>query len=576
MGGDIMYLRKCPNKKTGRTQLDIVRAYRDKDGKSKHKTVMHIGYLDVVEKEYPDPIAHFTEVARKMTVEYKEDNKPLSLDISTHEAMDVTYNEKKNFGYAAFAKIYHTLDIKRFLSNKQRSTKSLFNHNSIFRLLVFSRLMCPSSKKATFENRNMFFEKADFTLDDVYRSLSFFAKIKDAFLLHLHKRLKQAYGRDTSMVYYDVTNYYFEIDEQDELRRKGVSKEHRPDPIVQMGLFMDTNGIPITYGLYPGNTLDKQTFIPMMDKVQDDFDLKRIVYVADKGMTSGDNIHQILTDQNGYVLSYSIRGADSQFKDYVLNSEGYVWNQDKNYKIKSRLYPREITVTTISGRKKKISVDEKQVVFYSQKYADKAKHDREPALKKAMELIKSPARYNRATSVGAAKYVKNLAFNPDTGEILPTAKNSLSLNLDLLKEEEKYDGYYAIVTSELKAKPTDIVDIYRGLWRIEESFKITKTEFATRPVYLSRFDHIESHFLICFTALTLARVLEHVMEQKYCVGKMLHSLRNVVGYRLEQNYFVFNYYDQILKDIGEKLSLDFNKKYMSLGEIKKFLGDTKK
>ena len=571
-----MYLRKCPNKKTGRVQLDIVQAYRDKDGKSKHKSVLHIGYLDLAEKQYPDPIAHFTEVARQMTAEYKEQTKPVHIEFYLKQAMEKSYDECKNFGYAALSKIYHELDIKSFLGNRQRSVKTDFNLNSIFRLLVFSRLLYPASKKHTYENRNRFFERSDFSLDDVYRSLGAFAKVKDGLILHLHNRLKAAYGRDTSMVYYDVTNYYFEIDEQDRLRRKGVSKEHRPDPIVQMGLFMDANGLPITYGLYPGNMLDKQTFIPMMDKIQDDFQLKRVIYVADKGMTCGDNIGQILMDKNGYVFSYSIRGANKEFKDFVLDQSGYKFNADHSFKLKSRIYPREITVTTVTGQKRRIAIDEKQVVFYSEKFAEKARRDRAAALQKAEELIKSPAKYNRATAYGAAKYVKGIVFDPKTGEVLTKAKKSLSLDLDLLREEEKYDGYYGLVTSELDELDQKVIDIYRGLWKIEESFKVTKSEFETRPVYLTREEHIEAHFLICFTALLIARILEYVMKSKYSVGTLLDSLKKANCFRLEQNYYVFNYYDQVLADIGQALGLDFSLKYRCLSDIKKILGEVKK
>ena len=571
-----MYLRKCPNKKTGRVQLDIVQAYRDKDGKSKHKSVLHIGYLDLAEKQYPDPIAHFTEVARQMTAEYKEQTKPVHIEFYLKQPMEKNYDECKNFGYAALSKIYHELDIKSFLGNRQRSVKTDFNLNSIFRLLVFSRLLYPASKKHTYENRNRFFERSDFSLDDVYRSLGAFAKVKDGLILHLHNRLKAAYGRDTSMVYYDVTNYYFEIDEQDRLRRKGVSKEHRPDPIVQMGLFMDANGLPITYGLYPGNMLDKQTFIPMMDRIQDNFQLKRVIYVADKGMTCGDNIGQILMDKNGYVFSYSIRGANKEFKDFVLDQSGYKFNADHSFKLKSRIYPREITVTTVTGQKRRIAIDEKQVVFYSEKFAEKARRDRAAALQKAEELIKSPAKYNRATAYGAAKYVKGIVFDPKTGEVLTKAKKSLSLDLDLLREEEKYDGYYGLVTSELDELDQKVIDIYRGLWKIEESFKVTKSEFETRPVYLTREEHIEAHFLICFTALLIARILEYVMKSKYSVGTLLDSLKKANCFRLEQNYYVFNYYDQVLADIGQALGLDFSLKYRCLSDIKKILGEVKK
>jgi transposase len=381
--------------------------------------------------------------------------------------------------------------------------------------------------------------------------------------------------RGSSLVYYDVTNYYFEIDKQDDMRRKGVSKEHRPDPIIQMGLFMDTDGIPLTYGLYPGNMLDKQTLIPMIRKVRKDYTLGRIIIVADKGMMAGDNIRQILLDKNGYVLSYTIRGARSAFKDYVLEEDGYRIGSE-GFKIKSRIYPREITVSTVKGTKKKVRIEEKQVVFYSEKYAEKAKADREAAIHKAEHLISSQSAYNRSTSHGAAKYVKDLTYSTDSGEVLQDAKHIRFFDDDKLIEEEKYDGYYAIVTSELDEKDEKIIEMYRGLWRIEESFRITKSDLETRPVYLSSQDHIEAHFLTCFISLVMVRILEKRLGRKYSITAILESLNKCSCSLLEQNMYLFDYYDEILSDIGKELEIDFGKKYRTVQEIKGIIGNSKK
>jgi transposase len=403
-----VYLKKSTSSKTGRTQLSIVHGFRDSQGRTRQKTVKSLGYLDVLEKEYDDPIAHFEQIARQMTAEEQKKNEPVTLSISTQSSLPVGTDNRKNFGHVAFSHLYHELELDYFVNNRRRYTKAEYNHNSIFKLLVYTRLLQPSSKKKAFENRNLFFDKMNFSLDDLYRSLSFFTKFKDEMLLSLHKRISALYGRNTSLVYYDVTNYYFEIDEQDDMRRKGVSKEHRPDPIIQMGLFMDTDGIPISYGLYPGNMLDKQTLIPMIRTVRKNYELGRIIIVADKGMMAGDNIRQIRINKNGYIISYSIRGADSAFKEYVLNQAGYrSAGGSEEFKIKSRIYPREITVSTLKGTKEKLRVEEKQVVFYSEKYAQKAKRDREGALRKAEHFISSPSAYDRSTSYGAAKYIKD-------------------------------------------------------------------------------------------------------------------------------------------------------------------------
>jgi transposase len=570
-----MYLKTSTSSKTGRTQLAIVHGFRDHEGKTRQKTIRSLGYLDVLQQEYDDPIAHFTQVAKQMDAERKEELSSITVSISPHDSLPVGSDTRKNFGHVAYSKVYHELELDYFINNRRRYTKAAYNHNAIFKLLVYSRLLQPSSKKQAFERRHQFFDTMDFSLDDMYRSLSFFAKFKDAMLLALHARIKTLYGRDTSLVYYDVTNYYFEIDKQDEMRRKGVSKEHRPDPIIQMGLFMDTNGIPLTYGLYRGNMLDKQTLIPSIRTIRTDYELGRIIIVADKGMMAGDNIRQILLDKNGYVLSYSIRGADATFKEYVLEDDGYRWTQDE-FKIKSRIYPREITVSTLQGKKQKVRIQEKQVVFYSEKYARKAKADREAAIRKAKHLVSSPSAYHRATTHGAAKYVKGLTVSTDSGAMIPDTEHLLVFDADTLSEEEKYDGYYAIVTSELDTADEKIIEIYRGLWKIEESFKITKSDLETRPVYLSRQDHIEAHFLICFIALVIARLLEKQLEHRHAIPKILDSLRRCSCSLLEQNLYLFDYYDQILCDLGEQLDIDFSRKYRTVKEMKTIIGKSKK
>lgn len=571
-----MFLRKAKNKKTGRTYLSIVHGYRDKvSKKSRTKTIESLGYLDELEQKYDDPIAFFEEKVKKMNAQLATDQSPITFNIPKGERIQSEATNRKNFGYAALSKIYHELGIHTFLINRQRHTKKDYDANSIMKLLVFARLLYPGSKKKTYENKEVFFEKTNFSLDDVYRCLSFFNKHKDAIQLWLHERIKEQYRRDTSLVYYDVTNYYFEIDESDDLRKKGVSKEHRPDPLVQMGLFMDTDGIPITYGLHPGNMLDKQTFMPMLRKVQRDFSLGRIIVVADRGITTGDNIWYTLSAKNGYIFSYSVRGADRAFKDYVLDSSGYI-SKGEDFKVKSRLYPREITVTARNGRKIKKRVDEKQVVFYSKKHDLKAKADRAQALEKARELIRNPSRYNRATSHGAAKYVKNLTFDSKTGEILEDAKEALRFDEEKLRQEEELDGYYAIVTSEYQEADERILELYRGLWKIEESFKVTKSDFQTRPVYLSTQEHIEAHFLTCFVSLVIARILEHHLKGKYSVPTMLESLRKASCSHIQENYYLFDYYDEALSDIGKEFGIDFGKKCMPLGEIKKVLAKVKK
>ena len=571
-----MYLKKTPNKK-GRIFLSIIDSYYDKKTKNaKHKTIESIGYLDELEKIYDDPIAHFQKRVEQLKEEKKAKQSPINFTFYDSDRLCVGDDFRKNFGYAALSKVYHELEIDKFLINRQRHTKESYDANTIMKMLVYSRILAPASKKASYEHRERFFEKTDYSLDDVYRCLSFFDKHKETLQVWMNERIKENYGRDTSLIYYDVTNYYFETDEQTDFLRKGVGKEHRPNPIVQMGLFMDNNAIPITYELFAGNTNDCLTYRPNFGRIKKQFDLGRVITVADKGMTTGDNIWYTINTptKDGYVFSMSIRGADKSMKEYVLNEDGYEW-LGKEYKRKSRKYPRTIHVTTTSGKKMDKQVDEKQVVFWSEKYAKRAKAERESALAKARDLAAHPGNYTRATSYGAAKYVKKIEYDKDTGEIL-TASSVLDINEDLIREEETLDGYYVLLTSEMEEADDKIIDMYRGLWRIEESFKITKSELEARPVYVWTREHIEAHFLTCFVALTISRILEMKLEHRYSTGRIIESLSKSECSLLQQNYYIFDYYDDVLKDIGKVTGIDFSKRIRTLGEIKQELAETKK
>lgn len=572
-----MHLKKTPNPK-GRIRLSIVDGYYDKEKKcSRQKTIESLGWLDELEKQYDDPITHFQKRVEQLKMEKKARLAPINFSFYYSDRLCTSDTSlRKNFGYAPLSQIYHELGIHTFLINRQRHSKEEYDANAIMKLLVYSRLLQPSSIKTSFENREQFFEKNNYSLDDIYRCLDLFYKHRENIQVWLNDRIRKNYGRNTSLIYYDVTNYYFESDGQDDFKRKGVSKEHRPNPIVQMGLFMDNNGIPITYELFPGNTNDCLTYRPNFGRIKKQFGLGRVISVADKGMTTGDNIWYTVNtpDKDGYVFSMSVRGADKKLKEYVLEEEGYTW-LGTQYKRKSRKYPRTIHVTTTTGKKMDRSVDEKQVVFWSEKYAKRAKADRAAALAKAADLTKNPGNYTRATSYGAAKYVKKVDFDKDSGEIL-TASSILELNEELIRQEELFDGYYVLLTSEMEEPDDRIIDIYRGLWRIEESFKVTKSELEARPVYVWTREHIEAHFLICFIALTIARILEMKTRRKHSIGKLLKSLSNAQCTLLQQNYYLFDYYDEVLKDIGDATGIDFSKRIRTLGEIKKILADTKK
>lgn len=570
-----MYLKVSTNNKTGRTYLSIVSGYRDKNTKKvKTKTIQSLGYLDQLKLEYPDPIAHFTKVAEEMNIKGASENQPVVISFDKTERISTASPGAKNLGYAALSAFYHELGLHSFWTSHSRSWGTQFNANSILKLLVFSRILDPASKMKTFNHRYRYFDKMDFTLDDVYRCLTRIAPLSKKVQAHLYQKVNSLYDRKTDLVYYDVTNYYFEIDKQDDLRKKGVSKERKADPIVQMGLFMDSNGIPISYSLFPGNTNDCETLIPVMKEMKREFGLKKVIVVADKGMNTHKNIVFNLLHGDGYVYSQTVRGGHKELKDFVLDASGYR-QVGEDFKIKSRVYPREIILKDIHGKLKKVRIDEKQVVFYSDRYARKAKADRQAALAKAHDLANNPAKYNQATSHGAAKYVKNLVFDKETGEIV-TTKQIPVFDENRLREEEKFDGYYAVITSELDKSDEDVIEIYRGLWRIEDSFKVTKSDLKSRPVYVSRQDHIIAHFLVCFISLMIARLLALKLGNQFSISRIVESLNKVTCVPLEENWYAFHYADEVTEAIKSSLGIDFGYKYLSLGDIKKIIGDTKK
>ena len=575
-----MFLRKNYNKNTGRTYLQIVHGYRDKDGKSKSKTIESIGYLDELEKIYDEPITHFKQVAKQMDNERLEDDE-IIIKIKANSRIKKDEKNRKNFGHVVFNKVYHELQLSRFFNNKQRHERFKYDANSIMKVLLFARLLYPCSKKKTVEIKDRFFDKADFSLDDVYNCLKHFNKIEKEAQQFIHEQMVEKYGRNTDLIYYDVTNFYFEIDQPDEFRKKGACKSNSSNPIVQMGLAVDTQGIPISYQLFEGNIHDSQTLMPVLNIIKKQFQTDRIIVIADKGLNSGDNIAFNTMLGDGYIYSQSVKGASEAFKQYVLEDEGYRWiGKDKDYKIKSRMTPTTINVTVGKyangkNKKKKVTIDQKQVIFYSHKYAVRSKRKREEAITKALDLIADPAKYTKATSHGAAAYVANIDFDKETGEIKDTGK-MLFLDKEKIKQDELFDGYYAVVTSEFNESDERIVELYHGLWKIEESFKVTKSHLGARPVYLTLKEHINAHFFICFISLVIARIIEIRLKNKYNIEKILASLRSVSCSHIDTNHYLFDYIDEVTDDINEVFSLDIGKKVMTLKEIKKVFANVKK
>lgn len=599
-----MFLKKTPKPKG--IYLAITESYYDKNKKcTRQKTIEGLGYLADLQKIYPDPIAHFEQVIAEKNRQQAE-HKETSVSIDLSSSLTVGEDSIKNVGYGILKQLYKLLQLDIFWRTRSRGRSFHYNAEKIFRLLVLSRILFPGSKKETFERRNLYFEEIDgFSLDDVYNCLDFIDEQREELQKWIYERSRDLVDRDLSVSYFDCTNYYFDIGHSDmdvfdedgdpidqkgnktekKLRKRGPEKNHRPDPIVEMGLLMDRNGIPISFDIFPGNESEKVHMLPAIRRMKKRFAPGRVIFVADRGLNTSDNIYYLNGDnksdhntRDGYVYGQSVRGADAEFKAWVLKDD-YKKEKlaDENgreviFTHKSRIHPKTLHVNVPVGdkiKKKTVIVDQKQMVYYSEKYAKKQKRDREVMVERARDMIRHPRNYNKATHGGSASYIKNIAFSKDTGEIV----DGLFLELDenKIEEEALYDGYYSIVTSELNISDDEMRRIYRGLSRIEDTFKVSKTEFEARPVYVWTNEHIRAHFTTCFTALVILRILEKKLGGKYPAGQILESLRKYNCVQIDRNLYQFTYYNEILDMCGKVLGLELNKKYRSRIEIRRLL-----
>lgn len=604
---------KTAKYKNGKTFLSIVDGYRDENKKVKQVVIKKLGYLDELEKEFDNPIEHFKLVVKSMK---SNDSFSIPDSLSKNEDLKINSNNFKNLGYVFLKNIYNELGINSFLKSKQKSLKVNYDLNSIFSLLVFSRILYPGSKKESFENKNRFFEPFNnFSLNDVYRSLDHFNTYKEELETLLWNNTKYTYKRDASTTYYDCTNYYFEINYNDSdlvdedgniieknYRKRGPEKNHRPDPIIEMGLLMDSNDLPLAYNLFPGNESEKLSLRPIHNTTKSKFGLDRTIVVADRGLNTSDNIFYLAgrndkEHMDGYIYGQSVRGADKEFKTWLLNQDDYIcqpiynddgtpkmfrqmiFNEDGSlkgyekkqayFKHKSRIYPKEITIKRDGKRNTKVRTDQKQMVYYSQNYADKQRRDRNQMIQRAKDIINHPDKYDNITAKGAKSYINNIRFVKDTGEI---AKGlDLSLKLDKILEEEKYDGYYSIVTSEFKMSDEELRKKYRGLSKIEETFKITKTELESRPVYVWTKEHIESHFLTCFIALYILRLLEYKTNKEIPIPNLVESMKNFGCINEFTNVYLLFNNNETINTLDKIFNTNILKKRLERLQIKKIL-----
>lgn len=493
---------------TVKTQIRVVEGYRPGPGlPPKQRTIKSFGYLEDKQDQ-----ENFMEMVAEFDKNFKKDQAPLRIEVPSNAKMYTETNRLQNYGYKFLESIYDQLDIGSFIDDCTNSGKQDYSTRDIFKYLVLRRILSPDSIRAACQMKNNFYGMdTDFSLQDVYRSLDRCADFEIGLQRHLNEKVKSLIGRDLSYAFYDVTNYFFEIDfsdEDDGFRKKGVSKEHRVDPIVAMGLFMDANGLPISMSLFAGNTSDSVTLSPVMKEVKASYGLGRLIVVADKGLNSSKNIDEIVNNGDGYVVSQVLRGTKGKrYHEQIFDKSGYIENAEKTYRYK--LFTEEYIGKDKEGNKetRKRSV----LLYWNKAEAEMSGKKREEKLSKAECSVRNNV---YGIKKGVEEYTKEDVVDKETGEVLENIKKLRSVNRKKAEEDALYDGYFCIITSEMAYDERKIREVYGGLWRIEQSFRILKSDLYARPVFVSKDKHIRAHFLICFTALLIVRIFQLRMGKK--------------------------------------------------------------
>jgi len=520
---------ECAYSKVRAPYLRVCEGYREtKDGitKVKKRIVKNIGPLSRFDDGKPDYVQRLKD-SFKAGAPIIEGLAELAAANPTRDVVRVTFDRNdagqctlapKNMGYFLLDALYDSLGIYDVL-NAHKSRRGLdFDLNGTAKLLAFGRALFPDSKHATFENKGRFLfpvTKSE-AVKDVYYTLDALDEKADAIQKRMNLKIMGSTGRSTEVCFYDVTNYYFEIGENDPdeldkdgnivrkgLRKKGVSKEKRGEPIVQMGLFMDSNGIPISYQLFPGSSTDQTTLRPAMRKTIGNMNFGRVIVVADGGLNSGPNIAHILDAGNGYVVSKSTKKSDKTVKKWILDEAGYTWNESRTFKVKSQRRTR--TVKAQDGTTRKIT--EKLVCFWSKSHYEHELHENEKFIAFMKTVAEHPDRL-KDRQRKTEQFLKKSLIDTTTGEVVK-ADAVYSLDMDKIQEYLDLMGYYTIMTSEIDKSDEEIISLYHGLSRIEDSFRVTKSDLEGRPVFVRTPQHINAHFLTCFMALTMIRLIQH-------------------------------------------------------------------
>lgn len=503
------------------------------NGKEKTVTVERLGNEDEVLKKSKgeNPKTWAKKYVDNLNKLEKENNLDVYIKKSSGTLIPKNMQNSFNVGYLFLEKIYNELGLNNICNKISNKYKFAYDLNNILSRLIYSRIIYPSSKLATFELSKKYIEQPNFELHDIYRSLEVISKETDFIQSELYKNSLKVSKRNTNILYYDCTNYFFEIEQECGLRQYGPSKEHRPNPITQMGLFMDGDGIPLAFNITAGNTNEQVTLKPLEEKILEDFKLSKFIVCTDAGLASNANRKLNDKDERAFITTQSIKKLKKHLMDWALSPDDWCLSGDnKKYNI-NEIEKDETTIDIYKDRIffkerwiKENGLEQKLIVTYSLKYRNYQRQIRNSQIERAKVAIANKSfKLDKCNQNDFKRFIKKTNVTKD-GEI--AEKKVLTLNTDTIQKEEKFDGLYGVCTN-LEDNPEEIIKVNQRRWEIEESFRIMKSEFKARPVYLSRDDRIIAHFTTCFLSLVLLRFLEKRLNEKYTTSQIIDTLKNM-------------------------------------------------
>ena len=566
------------------------------NGKNKDLVIKRFGSEKQICEKYgvTDAKAWCKEQIRLMNEAEKEDSAKFNIELCA--GTDLVMDEQRRFngGYLFLQDIYYELGLHKIC--RAISARHLFEYdlNDILSRLIYTRILYPSSKKSSFEESKRFIEQPSFELHDIYRALSVVAEESDYIQSRLFKNSTAIQKRNTQVIYYDCTNFYFEIDADEDDKQYGKSKENRPLPIVGMGLFMDMDGIPISFSIYPGNKNEQMTMIPLEKKMLEKFDMSKFVVCTDAGLSSATNrVFNSYEGEDGmraYITTQPIKTLKGFLQEWCMADDGWTLDGDnsgRKYKIseldeyldkdkifyKTRWIKEEGIIHTDKGDKKQI-IEQKLIVSYSIKYRDFLRHVREGQIERAKKMVKAGEKtINKKKQNDPKRFIKTDHATKE-GEVAEQAVSYIDESL--IANEEKYDGFYAVCTN-LDESVSNIVKANKRRWEIEECFRIMKTDFEARPVYLKRQERILAHFITCFIALIVYRYLEKKLDNKYTIDQIIPALQEMDFMKYEGKGYQPVYTRSVLTDdLHEAFGFCTSKQIVPVAKMKNIISQTKK